>query len=140
MQPIVWLLVFVSLTELLLLFLILLFFWRLKRSENALSNLQASQEDFLIRMAENSALEQELVNSFAARQAELRQLDHSLQERAERLQKLVDQATNISRSPQFLREVIRKGKRQGKSTMELCRSTGLSMDEVELLLAENDFA
>lgn len=139
MQPIVWLLVFVSLTELLLLFLILLFFWRLKRSENALSNLQASQENFLIRMAENSALEQELVNSFAMRQAELRQLDHSLQDRAAQLQKLIDQATNISRSPQFLREVIRKGKRQGKSTVELCRSTGLSMDEVELLLAENDF-
>ena len=140
MQPIVWLLAFVSITELLLLFLILVFFWRLRRSEGVLTSLQENQEELLIRMAENASLEQELVNSFAERQAELAHLDSLLQERSEKLQNLINQATNLSRSPQFLREVVRKGHRQGKSTMELCRSTGLSVDEIELLLAESELS
>ncbi|SHN68566.1 hypothetical protein [Desulfovibrio litoralis] len=138
MQPIVWLLALVSVMELLLLFLILMFFWRLRRSETALSNLQANQEDMLIRLAENASLEQELVNSFAARQQELRHLDGLLQVRAEELKRLLDQATNLTRSPQFLREVIRKGHQQGKSPMELARATGLSLDEVELLLSDGE--
>lgn len=125
-----------SIFELILLGLLFIFFLRLKRSESTLNALQKNQESLLRRLHMNAELEHELVSSFEDRQAELTKLDTELEERTEELQKLIDQAKTLSRSPQFLREVILSGHRQGKSAQALALSTGLSFDEVELILEQ----
>ena len=88
------------------------------------------------RLHQNAALEKELVESFAQRQSELKLLDMRLEERAAGLRELLEQAEAVSRSPQFLRELIHEGRRQGKSLPQLAKATNLSIDEVELILAE----
>ncbi|ABB37188.1 hypothetical protein Dde_0387 [Oleidesulfovibrio alaskensis G20] len=127
-------LVLVTVAEILLLGLLVIFFFRLRRSENVLSQLQANHEKLLARLHFNAELEQELVESFAQRQEELRQLDIRLEQRAADLRRLMEQAEGISRSPQFLREIIMNGRRKGRTVDQLARSTGLSADEVELIL------
>ncbi len=131
-----WLIALVTLAEMALIVMVLLFFARLKRSEALLSRLQASQEQLLERMYDNAELEQELVASFSSRQDELRQLNLRLEERAVALQRLLDQAEGISRSPQFLREVILNGQRKGLSIKQIAQKAGLAEDEVELILTQ----
>lgn len=129
-----WLLLFMSITEILLLLLLFVFFMRLKRSEALLNEMQARQESLITKMHFNSQLEQELVESFAERQEQLRQLDIQLEARAAGLEKLLKQAESMQRSPQFLREMILDGHRKGRSPQQMARATGLSVDEVELIL------
>ena len=74
--------------------------------------------------------------TFAQRQAELRELDEKLSERVTELRRLLEQAEGISRSPQFLREIILNGRRKGLSSRQIARNAGLSVDEVELILAQ----
>ncbi|MDO9630675.1 MAG: hypothetical protein Q7I92_02105, partial [Humidesulfovibrio sp.] len=68
---------------------------------------------------------------------ELSRLDGQLTERVVILNKLLKQADEYARSPQFLRQVIISGNRQGKSPKELAKTTGLSVDEVELIIDQN---
>ena len=131
-----WLIIFVSVVEVALLGVLLVFFLRLRRSEALLNRLQANQTQLLERLHQNAELEQELVATFAQRQEQLRHLDQRLEERAQALRRLLEQAEGISRSPQFLREVILNGHRKGRSLDQITRSTGLSVDEVELILAQ----
>ncbi len=128
------LLLLVSLTELLVLVIVLFFFFRLRRSEALLNTLQENQENLLRKLHFNAELEQELVSTFEQRQAGLRNLDQAIEERSQKLQKLIKQAEDISRSPHFLREVILSGHRQGRRITELASSTGLTVDEVKLIL------
>lgn len=132
-----WILLFMSVTELALLLLLFVFFLRLKRSESLLNEMQAKQEAFAAKIRFNAELEQELVDSFAQRQEQLRQLDIQLETRAASLQKLIKQAEDITRSPHFLREMIIDGHRKGRSPQQLARATGLSVDEVELILMKS---
>ena len=125
-----WIILLVSAVELALLGVLLAFFLRLRRSEALLNRLQANQNQLLDRLRQNAELEQELVATFAQRQEQLRHLDQRLGRR------LLEQAEGISRSPQFLREVILNGHRKGHSLEQIARSTGLSVDEVELILAQ----
>ncbi|MDR2076717.1 MAG: hypothetical protein LBP61_07305, partial [Desulfovibrio sp.] len=69
-------------------------------------------------MADNE-LERDLMHSFQTRQTELRLLDEKLEERASRLSTLVEQAEAISRSPQFLREIILAGGKKGRTSDQL---------------------
>ncbi|WP_035067484.1 hypothetical protein [Nitratidesulfovibrio termitidis] len=131
-----WLIIFVSVVEVALLGVLLMFFLRLRRSEALLNRLQANQTQLLERLRQNAELEQELVATFAQRQEQLRHLDQRLEGRAQALRRLLEQAEGISRSPQFLREVILNGHRKGRSLEQIARSTGLSVDEVELILAQ----
>ncbi|MBU1003335.1 MAG: hypothetical protein KKE73_12555 [Proteobacteria bacterium] len=128
------LLFLVSLTELLLLVVVLFFFMRLRRSESLLNSLQEKQESLLRNLHFNAELEQELVSTFEKRQTELGRLNSALEERILEVKRLLQQTEQVSRSPHFLREVILSGRRQGKSVPELASSTGLSVDEVELIL------
>jgi uncharacterized protein HemX len=125
-----------SLVEVLLLGLVIFFFWRLRQSEAILSQLQNKQDDLLNKLRFNAQLEQELMASFTKRQAELTSLDEQLAERTETLQKLLNQAQEYARSPQFLRETILNGHRQGKNARELAKVTGLSLEEVELIIEQ----
>ncbi len=131
-----WLLAGLSGIELILLFLLLVFFARLRRSESLLSELQSNQERLLTRLQQNAELEQEVVSSFAERQEQLRRLDMQLEARSQDLQRLLSQAEEVRRSPQLLREIIQDGHRRGRNITELARETGLSADEVGLILAQ----
>ena len=131
-----WMIVLFTLAEMALLGAVLFFFIRLKRSETLLTKLQANQEKLLLQLHQNAQLEQELVATFAQRQTELRTLDQRLEDRAETLRRLLEQAEGIVRSPQFLRELILNGRKKGLSPQKIALSAGLSVDEVELILAQ----
>ena len=125
-----------SVLELVVLGGVLFFYLRLRRSEAMLNALQGNQEALLARIEMNARLEREIVATFAQRQAELQNLDEKLEERAQELRRLLEQAEGISRSPQFLRELILNGRRKGLSSRQIARNSGLSVDEVELILAQ----
>ncbi len=132
-----WVLLLFAVVELLLLGAILFFFLRLRRSESLMQNLQANQELLLARLQHNAELERELVATFAQRQAELRALDQKIQDRVGELQRLVSQAEGISRSPQFLRELILNQRSRGISPRQIAKNAGITVDEVELILAQD---
>ena len=123
--------------ELLLLGGALFFYFRLKHSESLLNTLQDNQQSLLARIEMNARLEREIVSTFAQRQSELRELDSKLEQRATDLRRLMEQAEGIARSPQFLREIILNGRKKGLTSRQIARNAGLSVDEVELILAQN---
>ncbi|MGE4311873.1 hypothetical protein [Desulfovibrio sp.] len=125
-----------SVLELMVLGGVLFFYLRLRRSEAMLNALQGNQEALLARIEMNARLEREIVATFAQRQAELQNLDEKLEERARDLRRLLEQAEGISRSPQFLRELILNGRNKGLTSRQIARNSGLSVDEVELILAQ----
>ncbi len=131
------LVIFLTVCELALLLLVVLFFSRLRRSEDLLAKLQKNQDALLNKLDFNAKLEQELVGSFTRRQAGLAELDQKLEQRRDELEKLVKKAQEFSRSPDFLRQIIVNGSRRGQSPLALAKATGLSLDEVELILAQN---
>ncbi len=130
------LLLAVSIIEIVLFVMLLRFFSRLRRSEDLLTRLRDNQESLLDKLSANAELERELMHSFHSRQTELRLLTEKVEERAAELATLVEQAEAISRSPQFLRELIIAGKKKGRSPAQLSKATGLSLDEVELILLQ----
>lgn len=130
------LLIIVSLIEIVLFALLLRFFTRLRRSEDLLTRLRDNQESLLDKLSANAELERELMYSFHTRQNELRLVSEKVEQRAADLAALVEQAESISRSPQFLRELIIAGKKKGRSPAQLAKATGLSLDEVELILLQ----
>ena len=126
-----------SLFELAILGGVLVFYMRLCRSEALLNALQGNQDSLLARIEMNARLEKEIVATFAHRQAELRNLDEKLEARTQELRRLLEQAEGISRSPQFLRELILNGHRKGLTSRQIAKNAGLSVDEVDLILAQN---
>ncbi len=128
------LLVFFSITEIALLCIIVLFFVRLRKSEALLSQVQAKQEEFINRLHFNAQLENQMVATFEQRQSELAELNDQLEDRIKKLKKLMRQADEYSKSPQFLRQIVLDGHRAGKSPAVLARKSGLSLDEVELII------
>ena len=128
------LLVLFSLTELALLAVIVFFFVRLKKSEALLSRIQSNQESFLKKLQFNAQIEQELVDSFEKRQTELAALDQEIQHRVDELKTLLKRAREYSRSPKVLRQIIIAGHESGKSPRELAQDSGLSVEEVELII------
>lgn len=131
-----WLLLVLSVTEILLLLLVVVFFLRLRQSEAVLSKLRSKQEELLNKLRFNAQLEQEIVASFEQRQNELTKLDQLLETRAADMKRLLKQAEEVCKSPQFLREIVVTGCKRGKSSQELARATGLSLEEVELIIEQ----
>ena len=129
-----WTIILTSIIEVFLLLLVLFFFLRLKRSEALLNQLQKNQKDFLEKLKFNATLEQEMVQNFEERQKELLELEKKLKTRSRELHKLLEIADGFVKSPQFVRQTVIKGYRQGKEISELADSSGLSRDEIELIL------
>ena len=125
-----------SVLELCILGGVFFFYRRLKKSESLMHMLQDNQSKLLARIETNARLEREIVNSFAQRQSELEELNTKLEDRAQTLRRLLEQAEGITRSPQFLREIILNGRKKGFSAQQIARNAGLSVDEVELILAQ----
>lgn len=129
-----WILSASTLLECILLVLVVLFYIKLRKSEHLVQALQDRQQEFLHKLDFNARLECELVESFTQRQEELARLDEKLQLRASEMRRLLEQAENFTKSPQFLRHTIQSGFRRGQSVEALAASTGLSIDEVELII------
>lgn len=129
-----WILAASTLVEILLLVLALFFFLKLKKSELLVRGLQDRQQEFLNRLDANARLEKEIVGTFAKRQDELATLEEKLRYRSVELRRLLEQAENFTKSPQFLRQTILSGFKRGQSAQALAQATGLSVDEVELIL------
>ncbi|WP_027184747.1 hypothetical protein [Desulfovibrio inopinatus] len=131
-----WFISLLTLSEFVILVFLILFFVRLRKSEDLLNKLQTDQSSLLKKIDLNSRIEEELVASFRQRQAELAELDQRLEERRDRLLEILKQAEEFCRSPQFLRQIIVSGHRRGQSIPTLAKATGLSRDEVELILEQ----
>lgn len=129
-----WILTASTILEIALLVLVVMFYIKLRKSENLLQTLQDRQQEFLQKLDFNSRLECEIVESFAHRQKELTSLDEKLQLRTTEMRRLLEQAENFTKSPKFLRQTIQSGFRRGQSVAALAASTGLSIDEVELII------
>lgn len=129
-----WILIVSTLIEVLLLVLAGFFFIKLKKSESLVYSLQDRQQEFLRKLDFNAQLEKEIVASFTKRQEELAALEEKLQYRATEMRRLLEQAETFTKSPQFLRQTILSGFKRGLSVQALAQSTGLSVDEVELIL------
>ena len=130
----VFLLIFFSITEIALLIAVIFFFLRLRKSEELVTRLQVKQEEFVKKLQFNTQLENEMMNTFAERQEELAQLDMMLDRKSKKLKKILSQAEEFSRSPQFLRQIILTGHKEGKPVSRLAKATGLSIEEVELII------
>jgi biopolymer transport protein ExbB/TolQ len=128
------LLILLSLSELVLLAVVILFFVRLKRSEALLQRLTDSQADFMNKLRFSAQLEQEMIETFGKRQQHLVELDEVMERRAEELSRLVKQAEKFIESPALKRELILTGHRRGKGPLELAKATGLTLEEVELII------
>ncbi|WFS61105.1 hypothetical protein LF599_10485 [Pseudodesulfovibrio thermohalotolerans] len=128
------LIILFSLSEVVLLGVVIVFFLRLRKSETLLNGLHARQEEFIKRLQFNTQLENELVATFEQRQQELVALNSQLEHKADELGKLVKLASEYAKSPQFMREIIIQGHRSGKTPMQLAKSTGLGLEEVELII------
>ncbi len=128
------LLIFFSITEIILLVAIVFFFLRLKKSEELVTQLQSKQQEFINKLHFNAQLETELMNTFEERQEELARLDRQLERKEQRLKKILSQAEEFSRSPQFLRQIILTGYKEGKPVSRLAKATGLTIEEVELII------
>ncbi len=126
--------VLLTIAEIVLIVLVFMFFLRLKKSEEVVQKLQENQDLLLERVYRNAALEQELVATFSQRQEQLASLIPRVEERIVHMQKLLSQAEGITRSPQFLRELIANSKKKGMSAQQIAAKTGLSKDEVELIM------
>lgn len=129
-----WILVASTVVELLLMGLALVFYMKLRKSETLVRALQDKQQEFLQKLDFNARLEKEIVETFAKRQEELSLLEDKLYQRATEMRRLLEQAENFTKSPQFLRQTILSGFRRGQSAQALAQATGLSVDEVELIL------
>lgn len=131
-----WLLITLTGSELVLLILVVGFFGRLRRSEDMLQALQNNQAELMGKLQKSAQLEQELLESFEDRQRALMRLEDKLIVREKELSKLLSQAEEVSRSPDFLRQVVLAGLKKGQSARALAKSTGLSQDEVELIISQ----
>ncbi len=137
-SSILWLLIGLTITEFVLLAVVLLFFRRLKRSESLLDTLQQRQQQFVAKLSFSAELEQELVATFEERQKELAQLERKLVQRADELKQLLDRVEKIPPrpQPQDPKQIVLDGYRRGLPLRALAQSSGLSLEEVELVLMQ----
>lgn len=133
-----WILIVISAAEIVLFVMLLRFFSRLRKSEELLLKLSEGQQSLMDKLRTNAEIERELMQSFAVRQAGLQNLNQSIDDRVAELNGLLEQARAVARSPHFLREVIIAGKKKGRTSSQLAKATGLSVDEVELILAQSE--
>ena len=129
-----WLIILSGIFEIILISITVFIFFKLRKSQSLILKLQNKQEEFLSRIDFNAKLEQELVSNFEERQNHLSRLDARLERRANTLQGLLEQADAFANSPVFLKQTILTGYRRGQSIEALARSTGLSIDEVEVIV------
>ncbi len=131
-----WFLLLISFIEIILLLVIVVLFVKLRRSENLIQQLKQNHNDLMEKLEFNAQLEKELVSSFNERQEALRELDQQLRQRENDLKKLLQEADNFTKSPQFARKIILDGHARGASKQSLAKKTGMSVEEVEWIIEQ----
>ncbi len=129
-----WLIILSGIFEIVLIAIIITIFIKLRTSQALLLELQDKQKGLLSRLDFNAKLEKELVSNFEERQKQLAQLDARLEQRAKTLQELLKQADAFTNSPVFLKQTVLNGYRRGQTVHDLARTTGLSIDEIEVII------
>ena len=129
-----WLIITSSLFEVILISVVVVIFIKLRKSESLILQLQNKQKEFLARLDFNAKLEQELIANFEERQKILSRLDNQLELKSKTLKGLLEQANAYAKSPIFLKQTILAGYRRGQSVQALSRATGLSEEEVEVII------
>ncbi len=100
--------------------------------------LKQSQKELLDKLTFNEQIEKELVKSFEQRQRQLALLDSKLEKKLSEARKVLKQLEEASNSPRVLKEIIVKGYKKGESLESLARRTGLSIEEIEWILEQED--
>jgi len=131
-----WLLILLTGSELVLLLLIVGFFARLRRSEDMLSALQENQAELMLKLQKSAQAEQDLLDSFEERQRALMRLEDKLAMREKDLSRLLKLAEDVTRSPDLQRQAVLVGLKKGQSAKEMAKALGITVDEVELLVAQ----
>lgn len=131
-----WLLILLTGSELVLLLLVVGFFARLRRSEDMLASLQENQAQLMVKLHKSAQVEQELLDSFEERQKALMRLEDKLAMREKELFKLLQQAEDMTRSPDLQRQAVLAGVKKGQNARDIAKAVGLTQDEVELMIAQ----
>lgn len=131
-----WILFATTCVEVFLLGIVIFLFYRLRRSEGVLLQLRANQGELLAKLEASTKLEKELVDNFQVRQQELAKLDRQLQFKIKEVKRLLAAVDNIANSPEFIRQLVLVGHKRGESVESLARKTGLSVEEISLILGE----
>ena len=134
----VYLLVLSTIIEVFLLTTIIFIFYRLKKSEDFMFRLKQSQKEVLDKLTFNEQIEKELVKSFEERQRQLALLDSKLEKKLSEAREVLKQLEEASNSPKVLKEIIVKGYKKGQSLESLARRTGLSIEEIEWILEQEN--
>ena len=100
--------------------------------------LKQSQKELLDKLTLNEQIEKELVKSFEERQRQLALLDSKLEKRLREAREVLKQLEEASNSPKVLKEIIVKGYKKGQSLESLARGTGLSIEEIEWILEQEE--
>ncbi|GAB6888279.1 hypothetical protein JCM13304A_17780 [Desulfothermus okinawensis JCM 13304] len=138
MQIPTYLLIISTIIEVFLLTTIIFIFYRLKRSEDFLLRLKQSQKELLDKLSFNEQIEKELVKSFEERQRELMILDSKLEKKLGEAREILKQLEEASNSPKVLKEIIISGYKNGESLESLAKRTGLSIEEIEWILEQQN--
>lgn len=112
---------------------LVIFYKKVKASENLVANLYKNHHTFLQMLNTNSSLEQEFEKSFAEHIDTLKILDVETVKRIVQLEQLLSRAEAVIQSPELLRETILHGLRQGIPKETLAHKTGASIQEVEII-------
>jgi uncharacterized protein HemX len=127
-------LILLSITEIAILGVVVFFFTKLRKSEEALSRMQARNDEMLTKLRFSTQLENELVQSFENRLEQLSALEQAMQHREAELRELLQKAEKMTKSPAFLHAAVLTGYRDGKTKRQLAQESGLSVEEIELIL------
>jgi len=120
--------------EVCLLFLVLFFFLRLKKSEKYISTLQKKQEEFIQKLSFSSELEKKMLETFTSRQKELTALNEELARKVSQLKQLISKAEKFTNSPLFVKQLILLGYKSGETPESLAKTFNLTVEEVELII------
>ena len=93
------------------------------------------QHKFVAMLQNNAVFEKEVAHAFAKHKEELELLNTKIEGRIKHLELLLSRADGMLESPSLLRETILQGVRSGVAPEELAHSMGISLEEVELTLA-----
>ena len=100
--------------------------------------LKQSQKELLDKLTFNEQIEKELVKSFEERQRQLALLHSKLEKKLSEAREVLKQLEEASNSPKVLKEIIVKGYKKGQSLESLARRTGLSIEEIEWILEQEE--
>ena len=127
--------IFFVIFEGIVLLLLYRFYRKIEESKKLLTTLYNDQHKFITMLQNNAAFEKEITHAFSKHKEELALLNTKIESRIKHLEFLLSRADAMLESPALLRETILQGVRSGIPPEELAHHMGISLEEVELTLA-----